>query len=207
MLTIELPKAPQRESGSNQVTFRVVDDADIALIKPHYGTYDMNIKAGDLLIILEQEGYEEIAEMFFKRHNPAEKYKQGTFSELADLFEHLMGNSDWQFIPQDDEYDLSNGDHMYVDDQGDIRVLTGFWTDPNAWRDDPIEKLFTQGYLVYKFHAQTEFSDQQFFDLPPGAQAAWEAGDYGRFGDIMDDEQTKAIERIARATGLSHDKN
>jgi hypothetical protein len=185
MIPVTLPKAPDgREDGSSQVTFRIVDDADVTLLKD--GLSDINIRSGDLLIILEQDGYTEIGEMFARRHDPNEKHKRGIVQELAELFEHLFCNSEWSWIPQDDENDISNGQHMFVDDYGEVRVLTGFWSDENAWRDDPLEKLFVNGWLVYTFHKQAEFSDEQFFDLPPGAQLAWERDQYDIFREIMD---------------------
>jgi hypothetical protein len=186
MISVILPTENVRENGSNQVTFRVVDEKDIELLRKDYDHHEMNIKAGDLLVILEPKGYEEIAEFYVRRHNPHEKNKWGTNQELAELFEHLVGNSDWDWIPQDEDNDLSNGDHMFVDDYGDVRVLTGFWTDANAWRDDPLEQLFLHGYLIYDFHKQLEFSDEEFFHVPEAAKAAWQAGEYDTFRELVD---------------------
>jgi hypothetical protein len=187
MIAIQLPKPekPWHDQGSNEVTFRIVSEDDVKLLKAYYGR-EMNIKSGDLLIILEPDGYEEIAGFFCKRHNPNEKYKQGWISELGDLFEHVMGNSEWDWIPGDDDYNISNAEHMYVDDQGEIRVLTGFWSDDTAWRDDPVERLFVDGYRVYTFHAQSEYSGEEFFDCTPEMIAAWKADVYGTFSDLME---------------------
>ena len=198
MLQVKLSDAPRREQGSNEVTFRILDETDVQLVKS-LESYQ-NIKVGDLCVILEEDGYTKIAEMFAERHDPSNKHGKGTLIELAELYEHLFGNSDWEWIPNDgDSGDISDGYHMYVDDHGDIRVLTGFWSDANSWRDDPLETLITKGYLIYTYHAQSEFSDDMFFDLPEGAQAAWERGDYTTFSDLMDAEMHEKSEAQLRA--------
>jgi len=196
MIAIQLPAPDLTWSCqvSNEVTFRIVSDADVTLLTSHYGR-GMNIKTGDLLIILEPDGYAEVAQMLMKRHNPYEKHKQGAISELADLFEHLFCNSDWEWIPGDTDYDISNGEHMYVDDQGEIRVLTGFWSDDEAWHSDPIERLIIDGYRVYTFHAQADYNDE-FFDCTPEMIAAWKAGDYETFRALMDAEQHERFNRV-----------
>lgn len=210
MIRVKLPDAPTREVGSSNVTFRIFDVTDIELLKDTFDRWTVP-SVGDLLITLEPSdsryneytgrmvswdgGYHAIAEIMEKRHK--DKHCQSLLSELWDLFEYVMDNSEWAGIPGDDDFCLANGDHMYVDDHGELRVLTGYWKYTQFWHDDPIEKLFVDGYIVLQYFDTDE--GYQFFGLPEGAETAWKAGDYDTFRELMEKDEEERIAALDRA--------
>lgn len=140
---------------SNEVTFQILEEDD-----PAHGA-----NAGDLIITLQpsdvhippdghpifiEGGYHMIADMMQRRHSnePSRTWA----SELADLFEGILCNSDWDWVPGDEDMALSNNYAMYIDGHGEIQILLRYWQFDRQVFDDPIETLFCKGYIVFTGH-------------------------------------------------------
>ena len=130
-------------------------------VSGHYVNFHI-LDNGDMEIQLTPEGKEELEEFvdavrskdLYDVGDTGIVWKKYYISILADLFEDIFANRDYDWVYPEDIGALTDfpmfGYAVERDDQGNLTDVLDVWWFPNYQVDDPLEQLLNDGKTVFK---------------------------------------------------------